>query len=862
MSFLDDLLENDDTLAQTNVNDDPTVRELVSAAAREGNVGALRSAIERGQVGQNAPEDLVLEVVGIAGDKIRKPDAKEIAKRVAFVAEWVEATSPEDPAARQLRLDKLLAACVSSIFHVHDAVAAQLVELGANPLAYFAPPVVDSASTVVESTTEAAATVRHLAIIGTAGRDKDKPMTAQLWDKMLADARTRVHPSDVLVSGGAAWADHLAVALFLEGRVAGLKLHLPAPLKGKGFDGPQGSAASAANYYHEMFSKATGLRSLDQIHEAIARGGKFTEQPPAKGYGAMFARNKIVAEASEAVLAYTFGEGQEPADGGTKNTWDQIPGGREHVPLGALLAAPAAQAKAAEPTGQASVKVVVPAMNISGARLGLQLVESSILAQAIYAQSDATGAMTQAVAGQKGQGAGVPVVGTLRRFDIEIPVNAAAFAIAVADLRQLDRVLQGLSLQDPRVQDGLGEAIEQVLKLQLHEFGVDEVHHGIARLVAAGASGPVISALTKMQVTLTKEPSLKWRDAQGRIIDGEKTMDAKEIDRLRSVSMPLAFLHAKNSKTVIGALEVIRARGWNPNEPLGEQGATILHHAALRGDANIVNTLRAMGADITIRDKNDRTAVDYAFFGADRELAFKLDPKRARDLLNQEGAGATARQNQPDLAASPSPEPSSQSKSAFAPETQTAPSCVDEAPISIASSEAEVFAADRHEVVTASTSKGAARSVQDINLELTSMAQDFDFDDDYGDYDAFANSPTTNSPKTQLSATPDVSVAEHQSKAPASPPEVMSPVATPPATTNPVEVPKEANSTGTGRAASMFSALRNRQSQAKEIRQAPTAAFEAPGDQSPSLARGQEAAEVVRQSTSTKPRTMFRSAPR
>lgn len=175
---------------------------------------------------------------------------------------------------------------------------------------------------------------RSLAIIGTAGRDKTRVMDSALWEGMLSDAKKRVKPTDTLVSGGAAWSDHLAVTLFNAGLVKGLQLFLPAPLTETGFTGPDQSAASAANYYHQRFLEQTGVDGLHEIHQAIKNGAQVTCEPPASGYAAMFARNKKVAAASNAVLAYTFGEGQEPEDGGTKNTWEQIRGQRIHVPLG------------------------------------------------------------------------------------------------------------------------------------------------------------------------------------------------------------------------------------------------------------------------------------------------------------------------------------------------------------------------------------------------------------------------------------------------------------------------------------------------------------------------------------------------
>lgn len=183
----------------------------------------------------------------------------------------------------------------------------------------------------------AATATRVLAIIGTAGRDKERPMTQHLWLAMIDDLRGRVENQDHLVSGGAAWADHLAVHAFLHGWVNQLTLYLPAPFERGVFLGPTKSAASAANFYHERFSAAIGQNSRQQIALAIARGARIECEPSAAGYGAMFARNKKVAELATACLAYTFGNGQDPADGGTLNTWKQIQGDdRVHVALATL----------------------------------------------------------------------------------------------------------------------------------------------------------------------------------------------------------------------------------------------------------------------------------------------------------------------------------------------------------------------------------------------------------------------------------------------------------------------------------------------------------------------------------------------
>jgi len=80
--------------------------------------------------------------------------------------------------------------------------------------------------------------VTRLAIIGTAGRrGEHRSMPGPVWTAMHDHATRvvdRVLTADgvarddlVLVSGGAPYADHLAVRLFLDGSVGGLELHLP-----------------------------------------------------------------------------------------------------------------------------------------------------------------------------------------------------------------------------------------------------------------------------------------------------------------------------------------------------------------------------------------------------------------------------------------------------------------------------------------------------------------------------------------------------------------------------------------------------------------------------------------------------------
>jgi ribA/ribD-fused uncharacterized protein len=175
---------------------------------------------------------------------------------------------------------------------------------------------------------------RVIAVIGTAGRDKNIALAEKHWDFMAHTIYQELQPTDILVSGGAAWADHVAVWAYLNDHCAGLILHLPAPFKNNRFWGEYGTSGNACNYYHEKFSKTMGFNSLAHIQAALDKGARITEQSIAMGYAAMAKRNKLVANDCTHMVAFTFGEGDVPADGGTKITWDMAANKlRSHVSL-------------------------------------------------------------------------------------------------------------------------------------------------------------------------------------------------------------------------------------------------------------------------------------------------------------------------------------------------------------------------------------------------------------------------------------------------------------------------------------------------------------------------------------------------
>ena len=190
-----------------------------------------------------------------------------------------------------------------------------------------------------------------LGIIGTAGRRDDAPrMSAALQARMVATASAIAQKVGAtrLVSGGAAWADHVAVQLALEGIAggpAGLVLHLPAALGSQRFDTAVQDGRTS-NMYHEAFQRLTGIRSREQLCQVISAGATAIVHP-----GGFKARNSDVARDATVLLAFTFGNGVPweicthadvsaaragLKDGGTADTWGKC---RAHIKLHVCLAA-------------------------------------------------------------------------------------------------------------------------------------------------------------------------------------------------------------------------------------------------------------------------------------------------------------------------------------------------------------------------------------------------------------------------------------------------------------------------------------------------------------------------------------------
>lgn len=173
-----------------------------------------------------------------------------------------------------------------------------------------------------------------IAIIGTAGRSSNG-LTRDLFTKMVAVGKYAVAHGTELVSGGAAWADHVAVTLFLQDVVPKLTLYLPCAWAGEHFHDTgvrdwRTNPGGLANYYHKRFSEVMGYDTLAQIAAAITKGATVVV-----GNG-FHNRNSQIAQC-DAMLAFTWARGA-PEDGGTLDTWRKCTAEQKvHVSLADLI---------------------------------------------------------------------------------------------------------------------------------------------------------------------------------------------------------------------------------------------------------------------------------------------------------------------------------------------------------------------------------------------------------------------------------------------------------------------------------------------------------------------------------------------
>jgi hypothetical protein len=181
----------------------------------------------------------------------------------------------------------------------------------------------------------------NVAIIGTAGRDKtvSKEMTSELFTKMIKKSKDIIEntfhldPSTViLVSGGAAWSDHIVIKLFMENYISNGLLYLPAQWDSNNKKYAEDtSCGKISNYYHKMFSNKIKTNTLEEIDSCIKNGLMIDVQFPG-----FFQRNSEIAK-SDYLIAFSWSDLDYPTTGGTADTWKKTKTiNKIHIPLNNL----------------------------------------------------------------------------------------------------------------------------------------------------------------------------------------------------------------------------------------------------------------------------------------------------------------------------------------------------------------------------------------------------------------------------------------------------------------------------------------------------------------------------------------------
>ncbi len=185
----------------------------------------------------------------------------------------------------------------------------------------------------------------RVAVIGAAGRNEDGArMTKELFETMTICTRRVMNEvwklstvTTHLVSGGAAWSDHVAVCLFLNGMMsedafANLTLYLPCAWCNKPLGGDRrANEGRTMNALHNTFAKKLAHNTLEDIESARQMGANLVT------LDGFHARNTKIAADAEYMIAFTWSENGEPKKGGTYDTWSKCKSAYKlHVPLSLL----------------------------------------------------------------------------------------------------------------------------------------------------------------------------------------------------------------------------------------------------------------------------------------------------------------------------------------------------------------------------------------------------------------------------------------------------------------------------------------------------------------------------------------------
>ena len=166
-----------------------------------------------------------------------------------------------------------------------------------------------------------------IAIIGTAS-EKNGNLTYRKWKRLIRKSEEFIlqitedpdNWKDIhLISGGAAWCDHVAIYLYKKYPLCRLTLYFPCKWKNDKFDDDGQSHWSnnpgrLANNYHNKFSEKVGWETLLDISEAIDNNATI------RVYNGFHQRNVRIGKC-DYLIACTFSKSGKPVNGGIFYTW-------------------------------------------------------------------------------------------------------------------------------------------------------------------------------------------------------------------------------------------------------------------------------------------------------------------------------------------------------------------------------------------------------------------------------------------------------------------------------------------------------------------------------------------------------------
>jgi hypothetical protein len=166
----------------------------------------------------------------------------------------------------------------------------------------------------------------RLGIIGTAGRNPNQLKKLSTYHmqwindtiKSYIEFVIEKNPNEIiLVSGGSAWVDHVAIQLYLEGNFGGLELYLPTNFDKKIKKFEPTYEGNILNLLHSACAEKIGHSVFDDLYEVVTDPN--VKIIIKKGF---FQRNTLISQNNDHLIAFTFDK-IAPSNGGTHDTWSK-----------------------------------------------------------------------------------------------------------------------------------------------------------------------------------------------------------------------------------------------------------------------------------------------------------------------------------------------------------------------------------------------------------------------------------------------------------------------------------------------------------------------------------------------------------